>query len=524
MKKTAACVLLITMLVFCGAAEALAEGIKYAAVESTTRTVTTGFYNCAAIKNDGTLWVWGFNGKGALGDGTYINSLSPKKAEGAENVKNADIDLFNTVAVTEDGALYIMGDKSFGQLGNGVSESGVTTPVRVSGIGFVNSARVSHYALEKNGATDVRPYVMAVDMSGGVYAWGSLEMKLSGDFTAFSYTPRRVQGLPETADISVSGGRAMALTRGAEVYVWGYTGTDFYYADKAESEFSAPKKVEIPSGAKKISAGGHFLALARDGKVYGWGSNEYGEIKNKVYSEDGTAVEEPITSPAEIKELSSYDIEDIYAGNGYSLFKTTDGRLLGMGAYCSLFSEVAINHNRYPVEISVPDGFKDISAGNSFIAVHTDGAVASKGDAGGFGTFGDGSSGKTSKTEKYADIADVGENELFAVSSDNGSFLKTENPRLEPSEQGFKLTFSLRTSGKSGIKLAASLAVYDSNGVLCATGFASPSLGASDKGEYSLFANFSPEADAEYKVKLFIWDLSGLAPCYCYTNYFTYRR
>lgn len=514
MKKTAACVLLISMLVFCGAAGVLADGIKYAAVESSAAAVSTGFYNCAAIKNDGTLWVWGFNGKGALGDETYQNSLKPKKVEGVENVKSADIGLFNTTAVTEDGELFVMGDKSFGQMGDGTSESGASKPRKVSNLGFINIAKVSHYALEKNGTIDVKPYVMAVDIAGNVYAWGSLEMGLSGDSAVSSSVPRKVSGLPGIADISVSGGRAIALSRSGDVYTWGYTGTDFYYADKAETEFSKPQKAEGLSNVRKISAGGHFLALDASGKVYGWGSNEYGEIKNKTYSENGSAVSDSIAVPTEITELSGYNIKDIYAGNGYSLFKTADGKLFGMGAYCSLFSDSEISDTKYPVEINVPKGFYDVSAGNSFISMQADDRIALLGDAGGFGTFGDGNTDKTSKNQKYADISGITDNEIFAVSEDGGSYLKIENPEFEVGTNGVSFKFAARTSGKKGISLAASLAIYDENDNLCAVGTASPSMGANEKNEYGVSAKFTRESGKKYTAKLFIWDQNGLEPCY----------
>ena len=96
--------------------------------------VSAGSTHCAAIKTDGTLWVWGANTQGQLGDNTIITKSSPVQTiTGGTNWKQVACGYDNTAAVKTDGTLWVWGNNSYGKLGFWNSGYAGTSPVTVSG-------------------------------------------------------------------------------------------------------------------------------------------------------------------------------------------------------------------------------------------------------------------------------------------------------------------------------------------------------------------------------------------------------
>ncbi len=76
-----------------------------------------GGFNTAALKTDGTLWTWGSNGSGALGQGDAINRSSPTQVGSATNWSKAQSYNAQHAAIKTDGTLWVWGSNNEGQLG-----------------------------------------------------------------------------------------------------------------------------------------------------------------------------------------------------------------------------------------------------------------------------------------------------------------------------------------------------------------------------------------------------------------------
>ncbi|MGC9030112.1 MAG: RCC1 domain-containing protein [Desulfomonilaceae bacterium] len=86
-----------------------------------------------ALKSDGTVWAWGYNGYGQLGDGTTTNRLTPVQVSGLTNVVAIAAGGLHSLAKKSDGTVWAWGYNGYGQLGDGTTTNRLT-PVQVSGI------------------------------------------------------------------------------------------------------------------------------------------------------------------------------------------------------------------------------------------------------------------------------------------------------------------------------------------------------------------------------------------------------
>ena len=88
------------------------------------KQISCSDYHSVAIKTDGTLWTWGYNGFGNLGTGDATNRTSPgTTAGGGTNWKQATCSYYNNAAIKTDGTLWTWGNNSEGQLGTGDTTS-----------------------------------------------------------------------------------------------------------------------------------------------------------------------------------------------------------------------------------------------------------------------------------------------------------------------------------------------------------------------------------------------------------------
>ena len=94
------------------------------------KQIDCGVYYTVGIKNDGTLWTWGINGNGQLGDNTTVTRSTPVTTfAGGNNWKQVACGYRHTAAIKSDGTLWTWGYNSYGSLGNNATSSGILTPI-----------------------------------------------------------------------------------------------------------------------------------------------------------------------------------------------------------------------------------------------------------------------------------------------------------------------------------------------------------------------------------------------------------
>ena len=93
-----------------------------------------GQYHALAIKTDGTLWGWGYNPYGQVGDGTTTTRSSPVQIGALTNWVDAAAGAFHSLGTNSDQKLYSWGYNGFGQLGDGTTTSAASTPTQVGAL------------------------------------------------------------------------------------------------------------------------------------------------------------------------------------------------------------------------------------------------------------------------------------------------------------------------------------------------------------------------------------------------------
>lgn len=131
---------------------------------TTPPMIAAGDTHTVALKSDGTVWSWGYNASGQLGDGRTIRQVEPVQVTGLTSVTAIAAGFGHSVALRSDGTVWVWGDNSSGQLGDG-TERDRSTPVPVMASGSVPLDDV--IAIEASGY-----YSVALKSDGTVWCWG----------------------------------------------------------------------------------------------------------------------------------------------------------------------------------------------------------------------------------------------------------------------------------------------------------------------------------------------------------------
>jgi alpha-tubulin suppressor-like RCC1 family protein len=276
--------------------------------------VAAGSYHSVAVKS-GAVYAWGGNGTGQLGDGTISQRLSPTPAVTlTSKVVAVSAGGEHSLALQEDGSLYSWGRNSYGQLGNG-STTQRTTPGYL-GNDFASLAAGSSHSLavkrdgtllgwgwnlhaqlgDGTSVVDRRlPVVVGTGFAsaaagaqhslglkadGSLQAWGNNGDGALGDGTT---TQRLAPVLVGTGYAAIAAGNFHSAGVGDDgsLRLWGNNGFG-QLGDGTTTRRYAP--VLLGDGIRSVSTGGsstwasHTVAIDVDGALHAWGSNESGQL------------------------------------------------------------------------------------------------------------------------------------------------------------------------------------------------------------------------------------------------------
>jgi hypothetical protein len=279
------------------------------ATDATWKAVSAGGTHVIAIKSDGTLWAWGYNGDFECGDNSTIDHSTP--VEISSDTDWAVISSGNvfSLALKSDGTLYAWGISGY-CCGTG-SSTAITVPTKIGSSTWKAISAGSDHSL-------------AIKSDGTLWAWGYNTYYQCGNGSTTTL-PVPTEISTSTAWIAISAGDDYSLAINAGyLYSWGYNA---YYqcGNGSTTNVTTPAKVGSLSGWTAVAGGktsGGYSSLAiNTGVIYSWGPSD--DLQN------GRKTINTATVPTAIDSVSNWSL--ISSGYNHSMAVTSGGTLYDWG-------------------------------------------------------------------------------------------------------------------------------------------------------------------------------------------------
>ena len=294
-------------------------------INSYSQVLSLGDYHSGVIAQDGSLYMWGVNDFGQIGDGTTKNRYKPTKI--LDHVVSVSLGDYYSGAITQDGSLYMWGSNVYGQIGDGTTEdrykpTKILDHVIAVSLGYCHSG--------------------AITQDGSLYMWGSNDSGQIGDGTTEDrYKPTKI--LDHVIAVSLGVSHSGAITQDGSLYMWGSNSRGGIGDGTTEVRYK-PTKILDHVIAVSLQTG-NSGAITQDGSLYMWGSNVYGEI--------GDGTEEDRYKPTKILD----HVIAVSLGVGHSGAIIQDGSLYMWGWNSDGQIGDGTTKARYtPTQITIPGG------------------------------------------------------------------------------------------------------------------------------------------------------------------------
>ena len=327
-----------------------------------------------AVRADGTLWAWGGNCHGQLGDGTIIDRSTPVQIGTAANWASVAIGHFHTLAIKTDGTLWAWGCNFFGQLGDN-TRINRSSPVQIGT--DTNWASV----------TTGRWHTVAIRTDGTLWTWGANSHGELGDGTTTNRsTPVRIGIAANWVSVATGRLHTVAVRTDGSLWTWGYNSWG-QLGDGTTTNRSTPVRIAAETNWAYVAAGDfHTVAIRTDASLWAWGTH------SPVQLDDGT-IANPST-PVRIGTDTNWASVATGVSNAHTVAIKTDGSLWAWGDNCSgQLGNGSHTWHHVPVQIGVDTNWASVAAGRSHtVAIRTDGSLWAWGDNE-FGQLGNGGGG-----------------------------------------------------------------------------------------------------------------------------------
>jgi alpha-tubulin suppressor-like RCC1 family protein len=285
------------------------------------KQVSSGGYHTAAIKTDGTLWVWGQNDNGQLGNNTVNNIITPITTfSGGTNWKEVACGRTHTVAIKTDGTLWTWGASFFGGLGNNDSATNRCTPVTT----FAGGTNWRQVAAGTN-------FSAAIKTDGTLWLWGRNGYgQIANTTTTTVNTPvTTFSGGTNWRQISCAGYHTAAIKTDGTLWTWGggFANSGGLGINDTINRLTPVTTFAGGTNWKQVASGGdNTAAIKTDGTLWVWGNSFQGALGNEVTT--SVKVLTPVTTFA-----GGTNWKQVASGRArYTIAIKTDGTLWTWGS------------------------------------------------------------------------------------------------------------------------------------------------------------------------------------------------
>jgi len=298
------------------------------------QSIAAGEFHTVALRADGSLWTWGGNDSGQLGIGTFNTSApwgtnTPQRVETDTNWQSVAARGFHTVALRTDGTLWSWGANNIGQLGNGTfttnAPGGINTPQR---IGTNTDWQAIAAGFE---------HTVALRMDGALWAWGRNDSGALGigtftDYPSGMNTPQRIGTNSDWQAISAGGYHTVALRADGTLWAWGFNNRGQLGIGTFTTNYplglNTPQQVGTNADWQAVAAGQNYtVALRTDGTLWAWGYNYYGQLGIGTFSTN--TYRSGVNTPQQVGTDTNW--QEIAAGGSHTVALRADGTLWAWG-------------------------------------------------------------------------------------------------------------------------------------------------------------------------------------------------
>jgi gliding motility-associated-like protein len=309
------------------------------------KMVSAGIYFSMGIKTDGTLWAWGDNASGQLGDGTLTGKTVPTQIGTDTDWSFGNLGGYHTIAVKTNGTLWAWGENGYGQLGNGNTVDQLS-PVQIGSATNWQTA---------SGGDD---FTMAIQSNGTLWGFGRNNFGELGDGTTTQrIVPTLIGGATTWMNVECAQAHSIALKTDGTLWSWGYN-TEGALGLGSITNTLVPSQVGFANNWNSINA--HYrqsIATKTDGSFWSFGYNALGQLG------DGTTVNRNLPV-----QIASSNCISGSAGSNHTLILKGNGTIFGTGTNSAgQLGDGTTTGRTTPGIILSPDGIANAFAGFSLL-------------------------------------------------------------------------------------------------------------------------------------------------------------
>lgn len=260
---------------------------------TTWSQVAVGDLHTLALRSDGTLWAWGFNQNGQLGDGTMVDKNVPVQIGTAKDWLFIAAGKSHSMAINSKGVMYAWGSNFNGQLGDD-SKTDRLVPTKVAAVTTTVAGSTTPVTVTWTAVSAGATHTVARAMDGTLWAWGgNAKSQLGNGATTDVQKPTKI-GTLTWLSLAAGGTHTLAIRGDHTLWAWGDNSSGQLGVATTNTAVTAttPAQVGTASNWSVIAAGlAHSLALRNDGTLWGWGANGNGQVGNDSTANVGAPVQ-----------------------------------------------------------------------------------------------------------------------------------------------------------------------------------------------------------------------------------------
>ena len=304
------------------------------------QTVSAGIDHSVAIRPDGTIWAWGFNGSGQLGDGTIRERTTPTKVwDFTSNWAAVVAGGNHSLAIKQDGTIWAWGENQYGQIGDGSSGNRKLSPVKIGAATNWKSIAAG------------RTFSLAIKTDGTLWSWGDNFYGQLGHGISPAFTPKQVGTDTDWKFVTAGGNHVVAIKNDNSLWAWG-SNMEGQLGDGTTS--NRPSPVKIGDGWASVSAGYDYtVAMKLDGTLWAWGNNDMAQLG------DGTFVNKTVPTA-----IGSSAWKSVVAGYVSTIGIKADGTLWSWGKIIGKFGNGPDNTYTTPNQVGVASNWISVVTGD----------------------------------------------------------------------------------------------------------------------------------------------------------------